>query len=43
MDTPKRNDILTFYILNIKSMEDSDYIHLHIYDTNSKLNIARKQ
>ena len=43
MDTPKRNYILPFYILDIKSMEDSDYIHMPIYDTNSKLDIARKQ
>ena len=43
MDTPRRNYILPFYILDIKSMEDSDYIHMHIYDTKNKLNIARKQ
>ena len=43
MDTPKRNYILPFYILDIKSMEDSDYIHMPIHDTNSKLDIARKQ
>jgi hypothetical protein len=43
MDTPKRNYILPFYKLEIKSMEDSDYIHMPIYDTNSKLYIARKQ
>ena len=24
-------------------MEDSEYKHMYIYDTNSKLNIARKQ
>ena len=43
MDTPKRNYILPFYIVDMKSMKDSYNIHMHIYDTNSKLDIARKQ
>ena len=29
MDTPKRNDILSFQLLNIDSMEDTDYKHIY--------------
>lgn len=35
----ERNNILPFYLPGIKSMEDINYLNMHIYDTNSNLDL----